>query len=214
MTIKNFFEKLILLRSKSKVIRNFNRNSKPFDYIINDFFYDIDFRNKFILDMGPGQYDFFELIKNKTNNLFSIDKDKAVVNLGKYRKYNSQLLDIKNIAQMDYINFFDIIFCKFSINAFWFHDNDDLHNEVIIKISSMLKKNGSAWIAPWNGLNKKLLNKKQINHLLDFQIKSFKKVGFNAYYPSKSEINRYGINGMVENNIIFFKNINFINQSS
>ena len=71
-----------------------------------------------------------------------------------------------------------------------------------------MKPNGWAWIAPWNGIPRDAeIKNKDIQSVLNYQIKMFLDHGFEFLNISYEQSKYYGINGTVANNIIFYKNL-------
>jgi hypothetical protein len=122
---------------------------------LKEFFSETSFGGKCWLDLGPGQFDFGELAGMKGAIAHGLDNDEAVIKLGEYKKFKTVSRSLKNIADLSmgessYVG----LFCKFSINAFWFVGNQGLAISHVEDLCSLLKPNGSAWIAPWNGVPK------------------------------------------------------------
>jgi hypothetical protein len=209
--IRDSIEIEIIKNANQPNIADPSRSEIPFINILNDFFSNFDFKQKKIMDLGPGHYDFFNLIDNTNKeNLHAIDKDPAVIKLGKYRKYSVTEANLKNIHTKNNNKKFDLLFCKFSINAYWFYDDPLNHERYIDYLASMLNLNGSAWIAPWNGIPKTIdikENQKKIMDTINKQICFFEKNKFKTLYPSPKEIKRYGLTGNIINNPIFIKNL-------
>jgi hypothetical protein len=209
--ITNPIEIEIIKKAKQPNIANPNRSELPFVNIKRDFLKNFNFTNKKVIDLGPGQFDFFNCLDAAENvNLYAIDNDDAVIELGEYRKYSMTKGNLKLIHTYKNNIKYDFIFCKFSINAFWFFDDSRKHENYINYLSSMLTENGSSWIAPWNGLSKNLdetKDKKIITETLNNQIYFFESNGFKTINANNNEIKMYGLTGKVMNNPIFIKNL-------
>jgi hypothetical protein len=132
-----------------------------------------------------------------------------VIKLGQYKKFKTVFGNLKNIADLSMgENSYDGLFCKFSINAFWFAGNPSLASSYVEDLCSLLKPNGSAWIAPWNGMPKNgNLSESEIKELLEIQKQGFSDQGFSIVDITVEKSKYYGVNGTVANNIIFTKNL-------
>jgi hypothetical protein len=134
-----------------EIIKQFKMKSqsKPsYDYkidnIYNDYFKKIDLKNKNILELGPSQCHFLRLMKKQNANTFGIDSDKNV-------KILAETFDIKNIDINDYSKsiyfnydkYFDIIFCKNSINI------NSIDEQFLINIDKIVKTESYIFIIPW-----------------------------------------------------------------
>lgn len=194
----------IISRAKQKNVRDPNRSRKHFENIFNDFFLNIDFNGKLYLDLGPGQYDFGVLAKTKgAKEIYAIDNDEAVIELGNYKKFNVKFADLKNLNFNLFNIKFDGIFCKFSINALWYKDISFYDN-----FEKMLNNKGWVWLAPWNGIGKKSdLKSEEIYQRLNFQIDQFKSRNFDIFLLDSEYQIKYGVHGIVENNILITKNL-------
>lgn len=198
----------IISKARQAQVRNPERSRKHFEDIFSDFLSSIDLEKKLLLDLGPGQFDFTEIARPKGAIVHSIDNDPAVIELGEYKGFNVRLDNLKRLPKIKYDFKFDAVFCKYSINAFWFHDNDDKHREYIESINNLMKKDGFAWIAPWNGVPKKVkFSDREIQHVLDLQAKLFKEFGFTGVNLTEKLTTRYGIHGITANQALFFRNL-------
>jgi len=195
----------IVAHAKQKNVRDPKRSRKHFINIYNDFLNGVDFSGDY-LDMGPGQYDFGVMAKERgANQCFAIENDPAVIQLGEYLGFNVIEGNIK-IFSRDMVDarIFQGIFNKFSYNCFWYIDNPKKHQYFVKQIAASIVDGGWAWIAPWNGVPKsKNLSREQIDVLLLEQQELFKHYGFNVLPISVMEAKKYGVNGSIANNVIF-----------
>ncbi len=199
----------IISEARQKNVRDPNRSREHFKRIFEDFFDEYSFKEKFWLDLGPGQFDFGEIVRLKEGIVHNIDNDPAVIKLGDYKKLKVFEGNLKKFSDVSLEkNFYDGIFCKFSINVFWFYEKPEQVIPYISSLCEILKANGAAWIAPWNGIPKKaVLSKAQIDRLLELQVEGFSNHGFDSIKISQEKAVYYGINGNVANNVIFTRNI-------
>lgn len=111
----------------------------------------IDFHGLRILDIGPGQCDFLDIMKEKGAITFGVDFDPAVVKLGEMRGHNMTLCNLREDWPFKDMKF-DGIFCRSSINCYWFAqpDNNDPLQQFLDHITKSLKPTGWMWILPWN----------------------------------------------------------------
>ena len=172
--------------------------------IFQDFFCTRDLRGSEILELGPGQYDFARLVEAAGAKVVGIDHDPAVVALGQKRGYeviheNFRSFDWGSLAAQ-----FDGLFCRGSINAFWFSEPETLA-EFVNNICSVLKPEGWGWITPWNA-NPTTPTPGFIREILQAQRQSFERHGFRSYEPTPEIAGRYNIS-VKENTIVFLRNI-------
>ncbi|MDB4470724.1 class I SAM-dependent methyltransferase [Deltaproteobacteria bacterium] len=198
----------IIANARQKNVADPRRSREHFVRIYEDFFNDITFTGKQMLDLGPGQSDFGELAKKRGGLTYGIDNDPCVVELGNYKGFPSVHGDLKKISKGMFDTNFDGLFCKYSINAFWFHDKPGKLEEHIGELVSLLNPGGWAWIAPWNGVPKKAdLSEAEIQGVLDLQIALFKAAGFQAIDLTDELTKYYGVHGVTANNALFLLNI-------
>jgi SAM-dependent methyltransferase len=199
----------IISKAKQKNVRDPKRSRKHFENIFRDFFKNINFSNMNLLDQGPGQYDFGVLAKQKgAKEVYCIDIDKAVIELGLYKNFQVKECNIMNINFETFKILFDGIFNKFSMNCFWFKDKKE-HSNFVGNIDKILKPSSWAWIGPWNGIPKIYeFDQYEVKKILDIQISEFKNIGFDVFELTNLQVKEYGIHGKVANNLIFIKNLN------
>jgi 2-polyprenyl-3-methyl-5-hydroxy-6-metoxy-1,4-benzoquinol methylase len=139
-----------------KIIENFKMKSqaKPlYDYridnIYNDHFLNINLKNKNILELGPSQCHFLRLMKKNNANVYGIDMDESVKTLA--HTFDIFNIDINNYCKSVYFTydgFFDIIFCKNSINII------SINEDFLLNIDKITKKEHFIFIIPWiNNMN-------------------------------------------------------------
>ena len=199
----------IIANAKQKNVRDPNRSRDHFLRIFDDFLIGYDFSDKSWLDLGPGQFDFAELAREKGAAVHNVDNDPAVLELGRFKGFTSIEGNLKHFNQIDFPNvFYDGLFCKFSINAFWMAEDISLVEKYTDDLVAKLKPNFTAWVAPWNGVPKKIsLTDVEIAKIVDTQKNSFINHGFDARELSVEQAKYYGVNGVVANNIVFTKGL-------
>lgn len=208
--LKDPHEIQIISRARQKNVRNPRRSREHFDNIFADFFSSTKFEGSAVLDLGPGQYDFCEIARQRGARCFAVDNDPAVIELGRYKGFDVSSVNLKNLddANWPHVNeHLDGIFCKFSINAFWFlRDPGELYDHAQY-LDAMLAPSGWGWIAPWNGIPKSAnLSHSQASEILDNQLDAFVSLGFRALDLNPESAARYGLTGSVANHRVFVKN--------
>ena len=194
----------ILKDAQEPGIRNPQRPRIHFERIMSRFFKNYDFKEKVILDLGPGHYDFCELARDKGAIPFAIELDESVVKLGKYRKIEvlkGNLTDPK--VYESFKGKVDLLFCRGSINCGWFKDGNE-HEQYLIQMLSVLKENGSAWISPCN----EPATSPYYQSSLETQLEVFDKHNFFTFKTHKVQAYLYGI--WSDNpKLIYTKNLNY-----
>lgn len=198
----------IISKARQKNVQDPKRSRDHFNHIFSDFLEDVKFEGVTFLDLGPGQYDFGELSRKKGAITHGIDNDPAVIELGRYKGFPVKSGRLQHIKAEDFDLLFEGLFCKLSVNAFWFHDDDQRHEAHIKEIVKLIKPGGWAWIAPWNGVPQKAeLSEADIRKALSIQINVFKQLGFTAVDLTEKLSKYYGVHGLTANRALFILNL-------
>ena len=199
----------IISKARQKNVQDPHRSRVHFTRIFSGFLENVKFEGSVLLDLGPGQYDFGVLAKQRGALTYGIDNDPAVIELGNFKGFPVRYGNIKDMKVEDFDTLFDGVFCKLSINAFWFHNDDQLLINHIKEIARLLKPGAWAWIAPWNGIPKKAeLKKEDIRKMLFVQTEVFKQLGFIAFDLTEDISRYYGVHGDTANRPLFILNLN------
>lgn len=197
----------IISTAKQKNIQNPGRSRQPFIHIFDDFFQNVPLDGSYI-DMGPGHFDFGEIIRKDGGSCVGLDVDPAVIALGKYKGFETIHAKIQSFGGKPLGRKFDGVFNKFTFNAFWHWDNKTDHRNLVKIIDDLLKPDGWSWIGPWNGVPKKLdIDDATIHNTLNYQQELFEALGFTTHPLSVPQAKYYGIGGNVANHLIFTKNL-------
>ncbi|MEL6510345.1 MAG: class I SAM-dependent methyltransferase [Pseudomonadota bacterium] len=197
----------IIQGAKQKNVRDPQRSRAHFENILSDFFQGVRLNGHY-LDLGPGQYDFGELARLHGGTSMGVDFDPAVLELGRYKGFETLELNLKALPQAHFDQTFDGVWNKFALNAYWTGYNEDAQKEMANAINKLVVEEGWAWIAPWNGVPKSSdLNEGQLSEILEMQKTAFEDLGFQSTLLTVGQAKKYGVNGTVGNNIIFTKNL-------
>lgn len=195
----------IISKAKQKNVASPKRSDRDFDHIFKDFFIGFDFRNQLILDLGPGQFEFAKRVRERGGVVHNLDFDPAVLELGRYLGFDVFEANFKEFDPEPYRGRYDGLFCKFSINAFWFEaDQVRLH---IRELDSMLKPGGWGWVAPWNGLMRRDERSVNVRAHLARQTDAFTECGWTAFDVDEQLARYYGVHGAIENHALFVKGV-------
>lgn len=198
----------IISEARQKNVRDPKRSRKPFETIFAEFLAALGLDHQVLLDLGPGQYDFAVLAADRGAVTHNIDNDPPVVALGEAKGFPVRLGDLKKLDASWYDFQFDGIFCKYSINAFWFHDEEDAHRQYVRGLGALLKSEGWGWIAPWNGIPKKAsLSGDRIARVLEVQAETFREIGFRGFELTEELSVEYGVHGATANRALFVRNL-------
>jgi len=175
--------------------------------IYEDFFKDLDLRKKTILEFGSGRFEMAEVFKKHGAVYTGIDKSLGVYNVGDSRGFRMYRQDYKNNPLKVIVDSFDGIFCRESVNAFWYLD-DDNHVNQVRKWCRTLRDNGWGWILPCNHVPTSIvISDWDIFRVLDIQIRAFQSAGFRCLHLPRMLAERYGQQKNVINTPLFIKNL-------
>lgn len=183
-------------------VRDPKRSRGPFKHILHDFLRTRRLRDATLLDLGPGQFDFAELVRPQGAVVHAVDRDPAVLALGRHKGFEVIDMDLAQLDADQLRTRYDGIFCKYSCNAFWFKGEEVELREHIGQIGRLLKPGGWAWIAPWNGGHEHL-PEVDVRRLLAAQAEAFRELGCWGVDLSNRQRIRYGVHGHTANNALF-----------
>lgn len=199
----------IIQAAKQKNVRDPKRSREHFHHIIRDFFDGVELTGSYV-DLGPGQFDFGELVREKGGDCMGVDFDPAVVELGTFKGFRTREMNLKKLPKASWDEQFDGAFNKFALNAYWSGNDTTAQQDMANAISAMLTAEGWAWIAPWNGVPKNQdLSDTDIAETIAKQRAAFETLGFDCIELSIDQAKFYGINGTVANNVVFTRNLTF-----
>lgn len=122
--------------------------TEPFEAIVTDFGLRLGASRR-VLDLGPGQCDLLDIARRAGAATLGIDNDPAVAELGRLRGHQMRLGDLRQ-GVLPEDGLFDGIFCRGSINLFWFQNSPDAARAFLDGLTAALKPDGWLWIVPWN----------------------------------------------------------------
>ncbi|MDA1257664.1 MAG: hypothetical protein O3C10_07455 [Chloroflexi bacterium] len=193
----------IISRAKQKNVAQPRKSIRDFENVIADFLAGPlarPVRGQRVLDLGPGQFDFARLLQAQGAMVESLDYDPAVIELGGYLGCTVRRADFKDLAADELAQRYDGVFCKFSINAFWWNDPTVAY-ERQRGFCSLVKPSGWGWIAPWNGRGER--DDATVACFVDVQNRAFRESGWQRWDLSEELASRYGITGSVLDHPVF-----------
>ncbi|MGH8488792.1 MAG: class I SAM-dependent methyltransferase [Gammaproteobacteria bacterium] len=198
----------IIAKARQANVRDPKRSRQHFVAIFEDFLSGVPFTGQTVLDIGPGQYDFGEMARARGASVIGIDRDPAVIELGRYKRFEVIEADLRDFHRGRLAAPVHGIFCKYSLNALWFHNDERglrAHTQAFI---DALRLDGWAWIAPWNRSPKALaLSAAEEEAVLDVQRDCFMAAGFDFRQLSEAETRRYGVHGATADNALFTRGL-------
>lgn len=142
-------ERAVMEEAIQPNMRNKNILVQPFKNIVADFLAEVPLKGARVLDIGPGQFDFLDLMKSYGASVtVGIDFDHAIQKLGAMRGHEVVITDLRSGWPLKGESF-DGIFCRGSLNCFWYSEEDKLR-EFLDNMVASLSPKGWMWIAPWN----------------------------------------------------------------
>jgi hypothetical protein len=158
-----------------------------------------------ILELGPGHFDFAELLRGAGAEVVAIDNDPAVVALGVRRGFVCHHAYLQHFDFAPFRGAFDGLFCRGSINAFWYPDDRD-QIRFVNAIGGVLNAEGWGFVTPANGLPSEAHTPERLDAILESQKRALASNGFESHEVTKAIAAKYGLNDMV-NRIVFLRRV-------
>lgn len=196
----------IISKARQKNVASPKRSDRDFTRIFADFFDAHDFTGETVLELGPGQYEFARRVRERGGLVHCVDNDPAVLELGRYFNFEVTSAHLGDMEFSPLQGRYDGLFCKFSINAFWF-DSPEAMAGCIHDLNATLRPDGWGWIAPWNGVGKRDPDSPLVREILQRQSAAFVECGWSAFDLDEDLARYYGIAGAVVNHAMFVKNL-------
>lgn len=178
-----------------------------FERILKYYFRKYNFKNKLIWDLGPGHYDFAELIIKRGAKVVSLELDPAIIKLGEHRGMNVVRADLKQLLPtLPKEQKLDGLFCRGSIDAFWFYENKNYHKQYLTRLCELVKDDGFIWFSPANdgsGVN----DKNSINETLTIQNETLLKNGLKCTRLNPISASRIGVTSITKPLVVYTKNL-------
>ena len=199
----------IIQAARQANVRDPNRSRAHFEHIFEDFLAEVDLTGSELLDLGPGQYDFGVLARERGADVVAIDYDPAVVALGRHKGFEVVEDRIQRIGDLGWDHRFAGIFCKFSLNAFWFANDLTALDLFIDDMMATAIGDPWGWIAPWNGVPKKGdWPASRVEEVLARQASGFARHGWVGHDLTDAQAVHYGVSGTVANHALFLRGVN------
>jgi hypothetical protein len=201
-------EALIMREARQPKLRNPLRSRDPFSAIFSVFFHDVSFEGQKVIDLGPGQWDFCEVAREKGAECVGVDHDPAVLRLGEHKGFSSVNGDLRKVESFDFgRQNFNGLFNRFSFNSAWFIGMPQAHYEYVQALTQFISPSGWAWMAPWNGRPASRDGEAGAVRALAVQREVFTSLGFEAVDLKPEQIELLGLKGLVLNHILFTKGL-------
>ena len=188
---------------QKKLKFNLRRQIKNYNFISRHFKKKL-FKNKKILELGPGSYAFSLTAKNMGAEVHVVEKIENFCQIGKNLKFKVYCNDFNKNLEFLKTNFYDGIFIKgtFGSKA---RDSFDNYKKKIYNLLSKLKNNGWIFYSPWNDFDDFDTNTK--NKKYEEQKKFLISIGLNYHEYDETFKKRYCLN-YKGSKYIYTKNLN------
>jgi hypothetical protein len=199
----------IISRARQKNVRDPGRPRMHFERIFADFLAGVAFRGQHFLDLGAGQFDFGVMARERGAEVTGIDNDPAVIELGRFKGFPVLEAELRELKAVQLPRRFDGVFCKYSINAFWYWEGEGEHRAALRELMALMEPGAWAWIAPWNGApNEASLSEALAKRALEVQVDEFMTHGFEVFELTEELSRYYGVHGMTANRALITRNLN------
>lgn len=196
----------IISKARQSNVADPDRSGSDFDNLFADVFSDHDFSGQLVIDLGPGQYDFATRVRERGGEVHNVDRDPAVVELGRHLGFEVFDHDLRKLRRLELTGRYDGVFCKFSVNAFWPAEPDDV-TAATVTITDLLAAGGWGLVIPWNGPGRRSADDPEIPLRLKLQAKAFRACGWSGYELDDGLCKRWGVTGKVANHVAFTRGV-------
>lgn len=138
----------VMSRARQPGMRQPGVSTAVFEHIYKDFLSGVGVSGLRVLDVGPGQWDMLDILRQHGAETVGVDNDPAVYELGRLRGHEALIAELTQGWPFKEGEF-DGIFCRGSINLFWFNARESLH-AFLDGLGHSIKEGGWIWVAPWN----------------------------------------------------------------
>jgi hypothetical protein len=165
---------------------------------IADFLADRDHNGTTILDIGPYDWDFAEIMRRRGAIVHGIDYLEELVALGRHRGYRAISGDIRESSVLDLVDKYDGIFCRGIIKALWHQNDAGAHTELVGRILNLLKPGGWVIVSPHPQMpvaGVGFFENHEIEEAIVAQLDAYKNAGFDMLDLGDKTVRRYGFTG-------------------
>ena len=191
-------------------IKYVQREEDTFHRVFRAFFKEKKFQGSRILDLGPGHFEFLELVKN--NGAFGecIEYDPAVCKLGIKRGFKVFEQDLKNLKSENVDPPYDGVICRCSINCFWFNEDPKNFYQFVRELRNLGNEDTWFWIVPCADPITKI-NKEEFNNAINLQDEIYREFGFNCWkIPNRLVASWYGLHSQVDGLRIYSRGLKHV----
>jgi hypothetical protein len=191
--LKNSEEIELLSSAQEPGIRDPLRSEWGPKEILCDFFKNLNISGQRVLELGPGHYEFCEIIRERGAIAEAVELDPPVIELGLRRKFRVWPGNLTQLPSLRITGKFDGLFCKGSNNPFWFYGDEEKLRTYIGAMVHLVKPNGWLWIVSSPDC-KPILTSTQVIQWLEIEAKIYRELGFTEWVvPHKAIASYYGI---------------------
>jgi len=161
-------------------IRLPNRSPRGPAEILRDFFPHVSLQGKRILELGPGHYEFCDLVQSQGGRAEAIELDPPVAEIGRRHGHVVHRHDLRALGTFDTNEPYDGLFGKGSNNPFWFYPDETALEAYILKLRALVRPDGWIWIVscPYTALD---LDARTFASWLDLEHRLYLRHGFAAW---------------------------------
>jgi hypothetical protein len=192
----------IIRRARQPNVADPDRSGSDFSNLFADVFADHDFSGELVIDLGPGQYGFALGVRDRGGVVHNVDRDPAVVELGRYLGFEVIQQDLRALSELGLAGRYDGVFCKFSVNAFWPAEPQGVR-AATAAITELAADGAWGLVMPWNGQGKRPDDDPEIPMRLELQMEAFRIAGWSGYELNDALCKRWGVTGRVANHVAF-----------
>lgn len=163
--------------------------------IINDCFEPEHFRNKRIVELGPGHYAFALLARHLGAEVVCVDREPIFVQLGKYFGFEMLEMEIEQLSSEAIGGRAQGLWMKGAFNACRYQEDEQIV-DLAQRISDLVVEDGWGWLVTANKADGIVAEKGQdfVEHRIELQRTALERLGWDAAPIVEPDRKRYGIN--------------------
>jgi hypothetical protein len=114
--------------------------------ILRDFVQDRAPAGTHVLELGPGHYEFCDLLRAAGGQASAVELDPPIAELGRRHGHTIHVHNLRELVSLEPGVRYDGLFCKGSNNPFWFYGDEAGLDRYTAKLRSLVKDDGWVWV--------------------------------------------------------------------
>lgn len=184
-------------------LRDPKRTAQGVEEIVADFLAGRLLAGMEVLELGPGHYEFCEIVRRLGGRASVLEFDPVIAELGRRRGYAVYVQDLRQIDTFAPQVKFDGLLCKGSNDPFWFHNDRAALERYVAALRLLVKPEGWIWTVACPPYPE-IVGPQELNTWLEVEREVYRAQGFQEWrIPSSFVGAYYGISVRCEGLIVY-----------